>query len=105
MNITLTTILSIKAYLKFCKITKTPSWEPYNPSNGLVTSFELDIYNDGDMFDNTNDYINDPFYEENDSDDQESPSKADKDVDYVDESGTDFGTFECLSFRNLSKWG
>ena len=92
--VTLKTILSIKAYLKFCKLTKTPTWEPYNPSNEAVTSFELDIYNDGDVFDNTNDYMDDsfPFFEENDfeeSNDQESPSKTDK--DYVDESGTDFG--------------
>ena len=81
-------------------MTKTPSWEPYNPSNEAVTSFELDIYNDGDVFDNTNDYMDDsfPFFEENDfeeSNDQESPSKTDK--DYVDESGTDFGTFEFLT--------
>ena len=97
--------MSIKAYLKFCKMTKTPSWEPYNPSNEPITSFELDIYNDGDVFDNTNDYMDGsfPFYDENDSEepiDQESPSKADKDADYADESGTEFGTFECPSSRN-----
>ena len=86
-------------------MTKTPSWEPYNPSNEPITSFELDIYNDGDVFDNTNDYMDGsfPFYDENDSEepiDQESPSKADKDADYADESGTEFGTFECPSSRN-----
>ena len=83
-------------------MTKTPSWEPYNPSNEPITSFELDIYNEGDVFDNTNDYM-DGSYDENDSEgqiDQESPSKADKDADYADESGTEFGTFECPSSRN-----
>ena len=91
---------SIKAYLKFCKITKTPSWEPYNPSNEPVDSFELDIYNDGDLFDNTNDYMDDPinFYAEgNDSEERinpENPSKQDKDSDYDQpDEGPVYGVF------------
>lgn len=66
-----------------------------------VGSFEIDIYNDRDVFDNTNDYMDDSFnfYEEEiDSEekiDPEKRQKEDKDSDYVesDESGTDYGTF------------
>ena len=66
-------------------------------------SFEIDIYNDRDVFDNTNDYMDDSFnfYEEEiDSEekiDHEKRQKEDKDSDYAesDESGTDYGTFGC----------
>ena len=93
--------------MKFCKITKTPLWEPYNPaSTEPVDSFEMDIYNDGDVFDNTNDYMDDSvdqmnFYrEESDSEeriDPEKPPKEDKDSDYVasDDSGTVYEIVQC----------
>ena len=96
--------------MKFCKITKTPSWEPYNPSNEPVDSFELDIYNDGDLFDNTNDYMDDPmnFYGEGDNSeeriDPENPSKQDKDSDYDQpEEGTVFVP-KALEFLSRVSW-